>query len=94
MKTTSEILKEFDEKFHSPKTLWAQNKNGIWKNKSDVEDFIRQSINKVLDSIPSEEIVIMQNREWKERYSQAMQWNEGYNQHCEEVRKYKELIRK
>ena len=39
-----EILKQFDEKFESPKTLWAQDKNKKWYGKKEVKEFLSQAL--------------------------------------------------
>jgi hypothetical protein len=39
---TPEWVGEFDNKFLSPKTLWAQDESGKWYHKEDVKAFIHQ----------------------------------------------------
>ena len=41
-KENEKVLEEFDKKFKSPKTLWAEDENGKWYGKTDVRDFLLQ----------------------------------------------------
>lgn len=53
-KFEDEIIKEFEEKFLTPVTLWAQDENGKWYSKKDVSDFLLSALSKQREMLKEE----------------------------------------
>jgi len=76
-KTITEIEKEYRKKFISA--------DAYTKHPDDTINFIRQSINEILDSIPLEEIDIDESGEfWKD--NEAKHYRIGFNQAIKEIK--------
>lgn len=88
----SEIEKEFDKRFHSPRTLWIKDiLEKKWYGKKDVKNFIRQSILSILDSIPLEEEIPKLGSENQDEY---IAYTNGYNQKTREIKNWKDNLLK